>query len=76
MNENPVARFTAYRRSGYAAVTVYRGACVRRYRVSLRRYAALREWTSNCTWKHRSGSWLRHGIDVYFWPNRTGEAEL
>lgn len=68
MNEQPIARLTAYRRPGYATVTVYRNGRARRYRVSLRRYAALREWTNVAPfrWK-RSGAWLHHGIDVYFW---------
>ena len=68
MNEQPIARLTAWRRSGHVAVTIYRDGHTRRYRVSLRRYAALREWTNIAPlpWK-RSGAWLRHGIDVYFW---------
>ncbi len=67
------ARVTAYRRSGFAAVTVYRRGRIKRYRASLRRYAALREWTLSDRYGcapftgRRSGSWMRHGIDVYYW---------
>ncbi len=71
----PVATVKAYRRKGGAVVTVTRaGRPKRRYVVSLRRYAALREWTltrgpawNRPGWK-ASGAWMRGSIDVALWP--------
>jgi hypothetical protein len=50
----PIATIKAYRRTGFAAVTVERqGRPARRYRVSLRRYKALSRWAAfgQRTWK-------------------------
>jgi hypothetical protein len=60
-----LAELRAGRRTGHAVVTVTRAGDTRRYRVTLRRYAALREWTltRGCT----SGSWLRNGMTVFLW---------
>lgn len=74
MTQRPFARLTAYRRSGYASVTVYRDGQKRRYRVGLRRYHALRNWTAHGYRGHRSGGWMRHGIEVYFWPAASGSS--
>ncbi len=67
----PLASIRAYRRTGCAVVTVARqGRTPHRHRVSLRRYAALREWTLTCAarrWR-TSGAWLRSSIAVSLWP--------
>jgi len=64
----PVAVIKASRRRGHAVVTVERvGRPARRHRVSLRRYAALRQWThGDHPWK-RSGEWSRSSLAVYLW---------
>ncbi len=70
----PVATIKAYRRTGCAIVTVARaGRPPHRYRVSLRRYAWLREWTvtqgpafDQPGWR-ASGAWMRGSIDVALW---------
>ena len=42
----PLASIRAYRRTGCAIVTIERaGRAPHRHRISLRRYASLREWT-------------------------------
>ena len=67
----PLASIRAYRKTGCAIVTVERaGRAPHRHRVSLRRYAALREWTiTNAARRWRtSGAWLRSSIAVSLWP--------
>ncbi len=70
----PLASIRAYRRTGCAIVTVERvGRAPRRHRISLRRYAALREWTITHAarrWR-TSGAWLRSSIAVSLWEART-----
>ena len=72
--EQPLASIRAYRRTGCAIVTVERvGRAPRRHRISLRRYAALREWTLTRAarrWR-TSGAWLRGSIAVSLWESRT-----
>ena len=67
----PLATIRAYRRTGGAVVAVERaGRAPHRHRVSLRRYAALREWTITRAarrWR-TSGAWLRSSIVVSLWP--------
>ena len=69
----PLALIKAYRRTGGAIVTVERqGRSPHRHRVSLRRYAALREWTITRAarrWR-TSGAWLRSSIAVSLWALR------
>lgn len=64
----------AYRKTGCAIVTVKRaGRAPHRHRISLRRYAALREWTLTHA-AHRwgtSGVWLRSSIAVSLWEARS-----
>ena len=43
---SPIATIRGYRRTGGAVVTVCRAGRIHRHRVTLRRYAALREWTA------------------------------
>ena len=66
----PLAAIRAYRKTGCAIVTVERAhRAPHRHRVSLRRYAALREWTLAAAprrWK-TSGAWLRSSIAVSLW---------
>ncbi len=68
----PLAAIRAYRKTGCAIVTVERaGRAPHRHRVSLRRYAALREWTLAAAprrWK-TSGAWLRSSIAVSLWES-------
>lgn len=63
----------AYRKTGCAIVTVERaGRTPHRHRISLRRYAALREWTLTAAarrWR-TSGAWLRSSITVSLWETR------
>ena len=70
----PLALIRAYRRTGCAIVTVERaGRTPHRHRVSLRRYARLREWTITAAarrWR-TSGAWLRSSITVSLWNART-----
>ena len=67
----PLATIKAYRRTGGAIVTIERqGRVPHRRRVSLRRYASLREWTITRAarrWR-TSGAWLRGSITVSLWP--------
>jgi hypothetical protein len=66
----PLASIRAYRRTGGAIVTVERrGRTARRHRISLRRYAALREWTVTRAPRHwcTSGWWGRSSISVSLW---------
>ena len=69
----PLASIRAYRRTGGAIVTIVRaGRAPHRYRVSLRRYAALREWTVTRAarrWR-TSGALLRSSIAVSLWALR------
>ncbi len=74
----PLALIKAYRRTGGAVVTIERaGRAPHRHRISLRRYAALREWTITRAarrWR-TSGALLRSSITVCLWPQRpTSEA--
>ena len=66
----PLASIKAYRKTGCAVVTVERqGRSPHRHRVSLRRYASLREWTITRAarrWR-TSGAWLRGSIVVSLW---------
>ncbi len=68
-----LATIRAYRRTGGAIVTVKRvGRGSHRHRVSLRRYASLREWTITRAarrWR-TSGAWLRSSIAVSLWALR------
>ncbi len=70
----PLAFIRAYRRTGGAVVIIERqGRAPRRHRVSLRRYARLREWTITAAarrWR-TSGAWLRSSITVSLWNART-----
>ena len=67
----PLASIRAYRCTGGAIVTVERAhRAPHRHRVSLRRYALLREWTLTRAarrWR-TSGAWLRSRIAVSLWP--------
>ena len=70
----PLAAIRAYRKTGCAIVTVERqGRTSRRHRVSLRRYARLREWTITGAPRHwcTSGWWGRSSISVSLWVPRT-----
>ena len=65
----PLAVIRAYRRKGAAVVIVEReGRAPRRYRVSLRRYHALRDCLASGghPWK-TSGAWLRSSVTVSLW---------
>ena len=76
--EAPVASIKAYRRTGGAVVSVEReGRAPRRYRVSLRRYGALREWTLRRP-MGASGSWLKSSMTANLWAAKevTGKAAL
>jgi hypothetical protein len=67
----PMIEIRATRRTGHAVVRVTRRGRIRRYRVSLRRYARLRDCTIAMArnWQ-TSGAWMRHGIEVYVWGRR------
>ena len=68
----PLATMRAYRKSGGAVVTVCRGRAIHRYRVTLRRYAALLESTvtrATRRWK-MSAWWGRSPIAVSLWAYR------
>lgn len=63
----PLATIKAGRRTGCAVVTIERNGCVRRHRVSLKRYHAFFRWTNErCPWR-TSGAWMRHGLDITIW---------
>lgn len=65
----PIATIRAYRRTGGAIVTVdCPGRPLHRYKVSLRRYHALREWAGSDRhpW-HGSGAWLRNSMTACLW---------
>lgn len=66
----PLAVIRAYRKTGCVIVIVERtGRAPHRHRISLHRYAALREWTITKAprqWR-TSGAWLRGSITVCFW---------
>lgn len=67
----PLATIKAYRRTSCAIVTIERaGRAPHRHRISLRRYASLREWTiSRAARRWRtSGALLRGSIAVSLWP--------
>ena len=69
----PLASIRACRRTGCAVVTIERtGHAPHRHRISLRRYAALREWTLTAAARlwHTSGPWLRSSIAVSLWEVR------
>ena len=69
----PLASIRAYRRTGGAIVTIERaGRAPHRHCVSLRRYAALREWTiTNAARRWRTSGWLgRSSIAVSIWALR------
>lgn len=66
MSDQPavLATIKAYRIAGGANVRIERDGCVRRHRVSLRRYRSLVDWTiQRCPWKH-GGQWKRNGLDI------------
>ena len=66
----PVATIKAYRRKGGAIVAVERrGWPPRRYRITLKRYHALREWAAfgQRSWK-TSGAYMRSRMVVSLWP--------
>ena len=69
----PLASIRAYRKTGCAVVTIERQRrAPHRHRVSLRRYALLREWTITRAarrWR-TSGAWLRSSIAVSLWEAR------
>jgi hypothetical protein len=66
---NPLATITGSRRSGFCVVTVDRGpGRHRRYRVSLRRWAQLREWSVARTQLKVTGWWGRSSVQWYVWP--------
>jgi hypothetical protein len=72
----PAATIKAYRRKGGAVVTVTRpGRPVHRYRVTLRRYHALRQWIAfgKHPWKS-SGAWLHSSLNACLWANSTVSA--
>jgi hypothetical protein len=69
----PLATIPAYRQTGCAVVTVEPvGRIPHRHYISLRRYAALREWTFTLAarrWQ-TAGAWLRGSITVSLWEAR------
>ncbi len=70
----PLVSIRAYRKTGCAIVTVERAhRAPHRHRISLRRYAALREWTITRAARHwrTSGAWTRSSIAVSLWETRT-----
>lgn len=65
----PVATIKAYRRTGGPVVTVERqGQPPHRYRISLKRYHALRQWAAfgGHPWK-TSGSYMRNSLTISLW---------
>jgi hypothetical protein len=69
----PLAFIRAYRETGGAVITIERaGRALHRHRVSLRRYARLREWTITRAPRHwcTSGWWGRTSIAVSLWVGR------
>ena len=69
----PLATIRACRRTGCAVVTIERtGHAPHRHRISLRRYAALREWTLTAAARRwlTAGAWLRSSIAVSLWEAR------
>jgi len=70
----PIATMRGYRKPGGAIVTVERpGGSAHRYRVNLRRYAALRDWAGRADRGPTSGAWTRNGFAVSFWPQRAAK---
>jgi hypothetical protein len=65
-----LSQIRATRRTGHAVAIVTRAGRCRRYTVSLRRYAALREWTVTRGIGRASGYWLTHGMCAYLWGVR------
>jgi hypothetical protein len=67
--DEPVATLKAYRRAGSAVVTIERsGRPKHRHCVSLKRYAAFKEWVmfGRRPWRF-SGSFMRSSMTAYFW---------
>ena len=68
----PLASIRACRRTGCALVTIERtGHAPHRHRISLRRYAALREWTHHRAprlWR-TSGFWDRSSLVLSLWES-------
>ena len=65
----PIATIRVYRKPGGAVATVERqGRAAHRYRISLKRYQALREWAAcgGHRWK-TSGAWMRGSMAVWLW---------
>ena len=63
-----VATIRAYRKASAVVVTVDRGGCRRRYRVTLKRYRALRHWLQ--FFPHRwavSGAWGSRSFTASLW---------
>ena len=74
----PFATIKGYRRTGGAAVTVERqNRPPQRYRVSLKRYHALREWIpfGGHEWK-TSGPWQRNGLATSLWAQQPSKAAM
>lgn len=70
MSDRPHVTIKAYRKTGGAVVTIERRErAAHRHRISLRRYAALREWTITKAprrWR-TSGGWGRTSFAVSLW---------
>ena len=68
----PVATISAYRKTGHAIVTVEReGRPPHRYRVTLRRYHALRGWILFGRHGSRtSGAWLKSSFCAVLWAGK------
>ena len=65
-----LASIRAYRKTGGARVTIERqGRTAHRHHISLRRYAALREWTITRAPRHwrTSGWWGHSSLAVSLW---------
>lgn len=77
VNSAPVATIRGYRRRDGAVVTVERpGGSAHRYRVSLRRYAALQKWAAGPERGTTSGAWSRAGFAVTFWKSAAATQEV
>jgi len=74
MMSAPIATMRGYRRPGGAIVTIERpGESAHRYRVNLRRYAALQKWAALPEHGPTSGAWTRSGFSVSFWTAEGGK---
>ena len=72
----PLATIRAYRKAGGAIVTVERSSGKRRYRVTARRYEALKTWLARKDTRTVSGAWGSRNFSICVWGTNGAPAEF